>query len=78
MNLLICIPLSNWQNVLSKFPDDHIWGENLFQEASRAFALNYCSSMTNKERKRFMKRHMGLPSGQITTTHLIRIQQFNR
>jgi uncharacterized ubiquitin-like protein YukD len=31
-----------------------------------------------QEQKRFMKRHLGLPSVQITTTLLSRIQQFNR
>jgi hypothetical protein len=25
-------PLSNWQNVLSQLPDDHIWDENSYQE----------------------------------------------
>jgi hypothetical protein len=76
--LLIGTPLSNWQNVLSQLPDDHIWDENSFQEALCAFALNYCSSMALQEQKRLMKRHQGPPSGQMTTTLLSRIQQFNR
>jgi hypothetical protein len=49
--LLSGTPLSNWQNVLSQFPVDHILDENLFQEALRAFALNYCSSMARQEQK---------------------------
>jgi hypothetical protein len=76
--LLSGTPLSNWQNVLSYLPEDHIWNENSFQQALRFFALNYCSSMARQGQKRFMKRHLGLPSGQMTTTLLIRIQQFNR
>jgi hypothetical protein len=76
--LLSGTPLSNWQNVLSQLPEDHIWDKNSFQEALRAFALNYCSSMACQEQKRFMKRHLGLSSGQMTTTLLSRIQQFNR
>jgi hypothetical protein len=64
--------------VLSQFPDDHIWDENLFQEALHAFVLNYCSSMAHQEQDRFIKRHLGLPNGKITTTLLNRIQQFNR
>jgi hypothetical protein len=63
--------------VLSLLPEDHIWDKNLFQEALRAFVLNYYSSMAHQEHKRFMKRHLGLPNGQMTTTLLIRIQQFN-
>jgi hypothetical protein len=59
-------------------PEDHIWDKNLFQEALRAFALNYCGSMALQEHKRFMKRHLGLPNEQMTTTLLSRIQQFNR
>jgi hypothetical protein len=31
--------LSNWQNMLSQLLENHIWDENLFQEALRAFAL---------------------------------------
>jgi hypothetical protein len=76
--LLSGTPLSNWQNVLSQLPEDHNWDKNSFQEALRAFALNYCSSMARQKQKRFMKRHLGLPSGQMTTTFLSRIQQFNR
>jgi hypothetical protein len=34
--------------------------------------------MAHQEHKRFMKRHLGLLSGQMTTTLLSRIQQFNR
>jgi hypothetical protein len=64
--------------VLSQSPEDHIWDKNLFQEALCAFALNYCSSMARQEQKRFMKRNLGLPSGQMTTTLLSRIQKFNR
>jgi hypothetical protein len=71
-------PLSNLRNVLSQLPEDHIWDKNLFQEALRAFVLNYCSSMVRQEQKRFMKRHLGLPSGQMTTTLLSRTQQFNQ
>jgi hypothetical protein len=71
-------PLSNWQNVLSQFPEDHIWDENSFQEALHTFALIYCSSMAYQEQKRFMKRHLGLPSGQMITILLSTIQQFNR
>jgi hypothetical protein len=71
-------PLSNWQNVLSQLPEDYIWDENLFQEALRTFVLNYSSSMACQKQKRFMKRHLGLPSGQMTTTLLSKIQQFNR
>jgi hypothetical protein len=63
--------------VLSQLPKDHIWDNNLFQEALRAFALNYCSSMERQEQKRFMKRHLGLPTGQMTTTLLGRIQQYD-
>jgi hypothetical protein len=76
--LLSGTPLSNWQNVLSQLPDDHIWDENSYQEALRAFELNYCSFMTDQEHKRFMKRHLGLPSGHMITTLLSRIQQFHR
>jgi hypothetical protein len=65
------------QNVLSQVPDDHIWDENLFQEALCTFAINYCSSMACQEEKRFMKRHLGLPSSQLATTLQSRIQQFN-
>jgi hypothetical protein len=75
--LLSVTPLSNWQNLPSQFLEDHIWDKNSFYEALRAFALNYCSSMACQEQKRFMKRHLGLPSRQITTTLLSRIQQFN-
>jgi hypothetical protein len=64
--------------VLSQLPEDHIWEKNSFQEALCAFALNYCSSMLRQEQKRFMKRHLRLPSGKMTTTLLTRIQQFNR
>jgi hypothetical protein len=74
--LLSGTPLSNWQNVLSQLPEDRIWDENSLQEALRAFALNYC--MARQKRKRFMRRHLGLPSGQMTTTLLSRIQQLNR
>jgi hypothetical protein len=76
--LLSGTSLSNWQNVLSRLPEEHIWDKNLFQEALRTFALNYCSSMARQEQKRFMKRHLRLPSGQTTTTLLSRIQKFNR
>jgi hypothetical protein len=55
--------LSDWQNVLSQSPDDHVWDKYSFQEALRAFAPNYCSSMARQEQKRFMKRHLLLPSG---------------
>jgi hypothetical protein len=55
--------LSNWQNVLSQLPEDHISDENSFQEALCAFSLNYCSSMAHQEQERFMKRHLGLPVG---------------
>jgi hypothetical protein len=34
--------------------------------------------MACQEQKRFMKRHLGLPMGQMTTTLLSRIQQFSR
>jgi hypothetical protein len=34
--------------------------------------------MARQEQKRFMKRHLGFPSEQITTTLLRRIQKFNR
>jgi hypothetical protein len=34
--------------------------------------------MACQEQERFMKWHLGLPSGQMTTTLLSRIQQFNR
>jgi hypothetical protein len=64
--------------MLSQLPEDHIWDENLFQEALCTIALNYCSSMACQEQKRFMKRHLGIPSGQMTITLLSRIQQFNR
>jgi hypothetical protein len=47
--LLSGTPLGNWQNVLSPLTEDHIWGENLFQEALSAFELNYCSSMARQE-----------------------------
>jgi hypothetical protein len=53
--LLSGTPLSNWQNVLLQLPDDHIWDKNSFQEALRAFVLNYCRSMACQEQKRFMK-----------------------
>jgi hypothetical protein len=43
--------LSDWQNVLSLLPEDHIWDGNSFQEALRAFAFNYCSSMARQEQK---------------------------
>jgi hypothetical protein len=76
--LLSRTPLSNWQNVLVQLPEDHIWDENLFQEPLCAFVPNYCSSMVYQEQKRLMKRHLGLPSRQITTTLLSGIQQFNR
>jgi hypothetical protein len=76
--LLDGTPLSNWQNVLSQIPEDHIWDKSLFQEALRTFALNYCSAIARQEQIRFMKRPLGLPSGQMTTTLLRRIQQFNR
>jgi hypothetical protein len=66
--------ISYWQIVLSQLPEDHILDENSFQEALH----NYCSSMARQEQKRFMKRHLGLPSGQMTTILLSRIQQFNR
>jgi hypothetical protein len=49
--LLSGTPQSNWQNVLSKLPQDYIWGENSYQEALRAFALNNCSSMACQEQK---------------------------
>jgi hypothetical protein len=55
-----------------------VWNEDTFQQALRNFALNYCSSTARQEQKRFMKRHLGLPSGHMTTTLLSRIQQFNR
>jgi hypothetical protein len=76
--LLSGTPLSNWQSVLSQLPEDHFWDENSFQEALRDFALNFCSSMARQEQKRFMKRHLRLPSKQMTTTLLSRIQRFNR
>jgi hypothetical protein len=46
---LIGTPLSNWQNVLSQLPEDHIWDKNSFQEDLRAYALNYCSSNAPQE-----------------------------
>jgi hypothetical protein len=55
--LLSGTPLSNWQNVLSQLPEDHIWEQYSFEEALRAFELNYCSSIACQEQKRFMKRH---------------------
>jgi hypothetical protein len=70
--------LSNWKNVLSQLPEDHIWDEKSFQEALRAFALNQCSSMAHQEQKRFITRHLVLPRGKIATIPLSRIQQFNR
>jgi hypothetical protein len=76
--LLSGTPQSNWQNLLSRSPDDHIWDVNSFQEALCAFALIYCSSMSRQEQKGSMKRHLGPSSGQMTTTLLSRIQQFNR
>jgi hypothetical protein len=75
--LLSGIPLSYWQNVLVQLPEDNIWDGNLFQEALCTLALNYCSSMESQEQKRFMKRHLGLPGGKMTTTLLSRIQKFN-
>jgi hypothetical protein len=41
--LLSQTPLSNWQNV-SQLPEDHIWEENLFQEALLACFI-YSSSI---------------------------------
>jgi hypothetical protein len=38
--------------------------------ALSTFALNYCSSTASQEQNRFIKQHLGLPSGQMTTTHL--------
>jgi hypothetical protein len=67
--------LSNWQNELSQLPEDHIWDQNLFQEALRASGFNYCSSMARQELQQFMKKHMGLPSRQMTTTLLGEIQK---
>jgi hypothetical protein len=63
--------------MLSQFPEDHIWDEKSFQEALRAFAFNYCSSIAHQEQKRFMKSHLGLPIGQVTKTLLDRTQKFN-
>jgi hypothetical protein len=34
--------------------------------------------MAHQYQKRFMKRHLGFPSGQMITTLQSRIQQFNR
>jgi hypothetical protein len=53
--LLSGSPLSNWQNVLSQLPEDHICDKNSFQEALRAFALNYCTSMARQEQKYYEK-----------------------
>jgi hypothetical protein len=49
--LLSGTPLSDWQTELSLLPEDHIWDENSFQEALRAFVLDYCSSMARQEQK---------------------------
>jgi hypothetical protein len=32
--LLNGTPLSNWQNVLSQVPEDHIWDQNLFRPSA--------------------------------------------
>jgi hypothetical protein len=66
------------QNVLSTFPGNHQeWNNKTFEQALQAFVLNYCSSTAMKEQKGFTKRHLGLPSGQMTATILITIQQFH-
>jgi hypothetical protein len=54
-----------------------IFGTKFVSKALLAFALHYSSSMARQEQKRFMKRHLGLPSGQLTTTLQSMIQQFN-
>jgi hypothetical protein len=71
-------PLSNWQNVLSELPDGHSWDEEAFNTALKSFALKYCSNTARQEQKRFMKHNVGLPSNQLTSALLSRLQQFNR
>jgi hypothetical protein len=42
--------LSKWQNVLIQLTEDHIWDENLFQEALRAFVIDYFRGMPGTEK----------------------------
>jgi hypothetical protein len=61
--LLSGTPLANWQYVLSE---------------PFKTALKYCSTTARQEQKCFMKRNVGLPSNQLTSALLSRLQQFNR
>jgi hypothetical protein len=71
-------PLSNWQNVVDKLPAGHIWSEETFEHAMTAFTLKYCSDTARQEQKRLMRRHIGLPHDQLTTSLFSRLQQLNR
>jgi hypothetical protein len=43
-----------------------------------AFALKYCSDTARQEQKGFMRRHIGLPHDQLTTSLFSWLQQLNR
>jgi hypothetical protein len=58
-------------------PNSHSWDEEAFHTALKTFALKYCSTTARQEQKCFMK-HVGLPSDQLTSALLSRLQQFNR